>query len=82
MCYARAVVGTAAGGIPEAVVDGLTGRVVPARHPEALAAALTEVLQDRTRREAMGRAGRARFLARFTADRMVEETLGVYLEAA
>ena len=71
MCYARAVVGTAAGGIPEAVVDGVTGRVVPPRQPEALAAALTQVLQDRTRREAMGRAGRLRFLDRFTADRML-----------
>ena len=81
MCYARAVVGTAAGGIPEAVVDGVTGRVVPPRQPEALAAALTQVLQDRTRREAMGRAGRLRFLDRFTADRMVEETLRVYQEA-
>jgi glycosyltransferase involved in cell wall biosynthesis len=82
MCYGRAVVGTAAGGIPEAVEDGVTGRVVPPRQPEALAAALTEVLVDRTRREAMGKAGRARFLARFTADRLVDETLAVYAEAA
>ena len=82
MCYGRAVVGTAAGGIPEAVEDGVTGRVVPARQPEALAAALTEVLLDRGRREAMGQAGRARFLDRFTADRMVDETLAVYAEAA
>jgi len=82
MCYGRAVVGTAAGGIPEAVEDGVTGRVVPPRAPEALAAALTEVLVDRARREAMGKAGRARFLARFTADRMVDETLAVYAEAA
>ena len=82
MCYGRAVVGTAAGGIPEAVEDGVTGRVVPPRQPDALAAALTEVLTDGARREAMGQAGRARFLARFTADRMVDETLAVYAEAA
>jgi len=82
MCYARAVVGTAAGGIPEAVEDGVTGRVVRPRRPDALAEALTEVLLDRARRESMGAAGRARFLERFTADRMVEETLAVYAEAA
>jgi len=82
MCYARAVVGTAAGGIPEAVEDGVTGRVVGPRQPDALAGALTEVLLDRGRRESMGAAGRARFLERFTADRMVEETLAVYAEAA
>jgi len=80
--YARAVVGTAAGGIPEAVEDGVTGRVVRPRQPDALAEALTEVLLDRARRESMGAAGRARFLERFTADRMVEETLAVYAEAA
>ncbi len=82
MCYARAVVGTAAGGIPEAVEDGVTGRVVRPRQPDALAEALTEVLLDRARRESMGAAGRARFLERFTADRMVEETLAVYAQAA
>jgi glycosyltransferase involved in cell wall biosynthesis len=82
MCYARAVVGTSAGGIPEAVEDGVTGRVVPPGQPDALAAALTDVLLDRARRDAMGRAGRKRFLERFTADRMVEETLAVYAEAA
>lgn len=77
MCFGRAVVATAAGGIPEAVEDGVTGRVVPVRDPAALAAALLEVLGSPERREALGRAGRARFLARFTAERMVEETLRV-----
>jgi len=82
MCYGRAVVATAAGGIPEAVEDGVTGRVVPPRDADALAAALVDVLQDARRREAMGAAARRRFLERFTADRMVEETLGVYAEVA
>lgn len=78
MCYARAVVATTAGGIPEAVEDGVTGRAVPPRDADALAEALVAVLADRPRREAMGAAGRRRFLERFTADRMVEETLAVY----
>jgi glycosyltransferase involved in cell wall biosynthesis len=82
MCYGRAVVGTSAGGIPEAVADGVTGRIVPVRHPDALAAALVDVLQDAARREALGRAGRRRFLERFTEDRMVDETLAVYAEAS
>lgn len=81
MCFARPVVATAAGGIPEAVVDGKTGRLVPVRDALALADALADVLADPERREAMGRAGRERFLERFTADRMVDETLRV-LEAA
>jgi glycosyltransferase involved in cell wall biosynthesis len=82
MCYGRAVVATAAGGIPEAVEDGVTGRVVPPRDPEALAAALVDVLRDPSRREAMGAAGRRRFLERFTAERMVDQTLAVYAEVA
>ena len=82
MCYGRAVVATSAGGIPEAVEDGVTGRVVPPRDPEALATALADVLLDPGRRAQMGAAGRARFLARFTAERMVEETLAVYAEIA
>ncbi|HJS58792.1 MAG TPA: glycosyltransferase [Vicinamibacteria bacterium] len=77
MCFARPVVATAAGGIPEAVVDGVTGRVVPVRDARALADAIVDVLSDAERRNAMGRAGRERFLERFTADRMVEGTLRV-----
>jgi glycosyltransferase involved in cell wall biosynthesis len=82
MAFARPIVATAAGGIPEAVEDGVNGRVVPVRDPAALAAALVELLEDPARRASLGRAGRERFLARFTADRMVEETLAVYRELA
>jgi glycosyltransferase involved in cell wall biosynthesis len=75
-------VATRAGGIPEAVEDGVTGRVVPPRDPAALAAALLDVLGDEARARAMGEAGRRRYEERFTADRMVEQTLAVYEEIA
>jgi glycosyltransferase involved in cell wall biosynthesis len=80
MAFGVPVVATAAGGIPEAVTDRTTGRLVPPRNPEALADALLEALQDPARRAAWGRAGRRRFEERFTADRMVEATLAVYAE--
>jgi L-malate glycosyltransferase len=80
MCFGVPVVATAAGGIPEAVEDGVTGRVVPVRDPDALAAALVEVLGDETRRRALGEGARRAFLARFTAERMVAGTLAVYAE--
>jgi glycosyltransferase involved in cell wall biosynthesis len=80
MAFGRAVVATAAGGIPEAVEHGITGLVVPVRDPARLAQALLDLLGDAGRRRAMGEAGRRRFLERFTADRMVEETLRVYAE--
>jgi glycosyltransferase involved in cell wall biosynthesis len=81
MAFARPVVATAAGGIPEAVVDGVTGRIVPTRDPKALGAALLDVLRDPARAHAFGNAGRQRFLEKFTSERMVDETLEVYAEA-
>lgn len=82
MAFGLPVVATAAGGIPEAVEDGVTGRVVPPGDPAALAAALADVLGDEGRRRAYAAAGRARFLERFTADHMVGETLRVLEEVA
>lgn len=81
MCFARPVVATAAGGIPEAVDDGVTGRLVPPRDAEALATALLGVLADPAAAAAFGAAGRARFAARFSTERMVDATLAVYAEA-
>ena len=80
MAFARPVVATAAGGIAESVADGVTGRLVAPRDEIALAQALLEVLGDPARAAAFGRAGRRRFEERFSADRMVEETLAVYKE--
>lgn len=80
MAFARPIVATAAGGIPDAVEDGVTGRLVPVRDAAALAQALVSLLADPARREEMGALGRRRFLARFTAERMVEDTLAVYAE--
>jgi glycosyltransferase involved in cell wall biosynthesis len=82
MAFGLPVVATAAGGIPEAVLDGVTGRLVPPRDPRALATALVEALSDPERRGAWGAAGRARYLERFTTERMVEATLDVLAEAA
>ena len=82
MAFGLPVVATAAGGIPEAVEDGVTGRVAPPRDPAALAEALADVLGDEERRRAYGAAGRRRFLERFTADHMVDETLRVLEEVA
>lgn len=80
MCFRRPIVATAAGGIPEAVLDGVTGRIVPVRDPSALGAALADVLGDASRAAAWGAAGRARFEQQFTEARMVARSLAVYEE--
>ncbi|HEX5203944.1 glycosyltransferase [Paractinoplanes rhizophilus] len=55
----RPVIGTDHGGIPEAVVDGVNGYLVPERDPAALAERLLAVLGDPALGERLGVAGRA-----------------------
>jgi glycosyltransferase involved in cell wall biosynthesis len=64
------VLGSALGGIPEALDDGVTGRLLPPGDVAAWAAAIAELAADRALRERMGRAGRAFVEKRFAADRI------------
>jgi len=82
MAMGLAVVGTRAGGIPEAVEDGVTGVLVPPARADALADALVRVLGDPTLRERLGAAGQARVRAEFDVDHLVEGTLAAYRQAA
>lgn len=58
-------VATDVGGVRDVVIDGLTGRVVPRRQPEAFAAAVREALQQRDR---LGLAAREHCLRGFELD--------------
>jgi starch synthase len=80
MACGTAVVASAVGGIPEVVVDGETGLLVPldAGFEPALASRLTELLQDPSRAAAMGAAGRARAVEHFGWDAIARRTLDVY----
>jgi glycosyltransferase involved in cell wall biosynthesis len=71
-------VATAIRGCREVVVDEETGRLVPARDPSALAAAIRDLLAHPGRARAMGAAGRVRARDRFDEQRVVERTLAVY----
>ncbi len=72
MALARPVVATAVGGIPEVVVDGVTGVLVPAESPTALAAAIQNLLQHPARATAMGQAGHARVAENFDQQRQLQ----------
>jgi phosphatidyl-myo-inositol dimannoside synthase len=61
-----AVIGAASGGIPDAVLDGETGLLVPPADPTALADAITRILADDSLRERLGSTGRKRVLAEAT----------------
>ena len=87
-----AVVATATGGIPEVVVPGETGWLVPIeqvddgsgtpvdpdRFVADLAAALNEAVSDPERARAFGRAGRARAVEHFSWASIGDQTLEVY----
>jgi len=75
------VVATAVGGTPEVVEEGVTGLLVPAGRPQALADALSPLLRDAVARKKMGAAGQARALELFSEARMLERTAAVYREA-
>jgi len=59
------VVAGRSGGVPDAVVDGKTGYLVDPEDPEAIAAAIVRLLENRPLREQMGEFGRERAIAEF-----------------
>lgn len=71
------IVATEVGGIPELIRDRESGRLVPARDPDALARALIEALEDEASRRRWAERAFASVQA-FRADRMVEGTLSEY----
>jgi glycosyltransferase involved in cell wall biosynthesis len=74
------VVGTRRGAIPEVVIDGETGLLVPPRDPEALATALIRMLRDPERARSMGRAGLSRLRREFDMDRAVRAHDELYVD--
>jgi len=80
MAAGKAVVATSVGGNPEAVVDGLTGILVPPRDAESLAQALVGVLKDPDKARKMGVEGRARVEREFGLRPMVESYEQAYLD--
>ena len=75
------VVASTVGGIPEVVVPGETGLLVPPGQVDRLAAAIRWVLEHPADARTMGRAGRARVETRFSWASIAERTAHVYTAA-
>jgi glycosyltransferase involved in cell wall biosynthesis len=78
MGAAMPVVATAVAGIPEIVVDGESGWLVPAGDSLALATALAGVFADRARAARVGKAARDFVLPRFGVDGYIKSVVGLY----
>jgi glycosyltransferase involved in cell wall biosynthesis len=74
------VVATRVGGTPEAIEHGVTGLLVPACDPRALAESIGRVLTDGDLAARLGAAGRHAVRDRFGMDRMVHATEQLYLD--
>jgi phosphatidylinositol alpha-1,6-mannosyltransferase len=71
----RPVVAARAGGVPDAVSEGVSGLLVEPGDPAGLARALVELLSDPARRADLGRRARERVLTELTWDRIADATL-------
>lgn len=80
MIFAKPVVASRVGGVPEVVVEGETGFMVTAGNAESLAVALIRMLESPSRMQAMGEAGRRRALDNFSPTVRVERLLTLYKE--
>ena len=76
--FARPVVATRVASLPDAVVDGVTGLLVPPRDPAALADALSALLRDRERGQRMGQAAHAWAATHLAWDNIAARTVTVY----
>jgi len=74
----RPVVATDLAGMPELVIDGETGLLVPPRDPAALGRALLRVLESPTWAQTMARAGRKRVDAHFSLRAKLDATEALY----
>lgn len=72
------VVATQVGGIPEVVIHGETGLLVPPRRPEALADAVLKLYGDRTFASSLGQKGYELVHQRFSAEAMADKIIRLY----
>jgi len=78
MCFGCPSVSTRVGGIPEVVEDNQSSVLIPFGDVAALAGALEGLIDDKSRRSALGRAAQARARERFSAEVIVPRYEALY----
>jgi L-malate glycosyltransferase len=80
MALGKPVIGTKVGGIPEQIVDGETGYLVPAKDIAALVDCLHRLIVNPELADSFGRRGYARYQEKFALSRSIEQTVDTYTE--
>ena len=78
MAAGRAIVATRVGGVPEMIEHGVSGLLVPARDPEALANGIISLLEDTEMRKRLGGAAREAACGRYALADMVRKVENLY----
>ena len=81
LAFGKAMVLSDVGGFSELVEDEGAGRLVPPDDPEALGAALAELVEDSAQRRDLEERARAAAAGPYSWDRVAEQTMAVYLKA-
>ena len=75
------LVSTDAGGCPEAVIDGATGRLAKSEDADDFAAQFNAMLNDPAAAQEMGRAARLHIIEHYSADKVAAATVEMYQRA-
>lgn len=78
MAQSKPLIATRGGGIPEIVIDQVTGLLIPMNDADAMARAMITLLRNPGSGEQMGRQGRARVEAHFTLEQTVHDVEQIY----
>lgn len=80
MMFGKPVIGCSAGGMPEVIEDGASGFLALPGDVNSLVERLRWLVQDSSLRARLGRRGRELFEEKFSAERMIHDTLSAYTE--
>jgi L-malate glycosyltransferase len=78
MAMRKPIVGTNVGGIPEQVLDGVTGFIVPPKDPASLAQSIDKLISDPELMAEFGKQGYHRYQEKFALAVMVQATVDIY----
>jgi glycosyltransferase involved in cell wall biosynthesis len=78
LCFAVPTIASKVGGLPEVIIEGKTGYLVPPNNPEILAKRIGEVISDFGKARQMAETGKLLVKKMFDVDRTAQEIIAIY----